>query len=94
MRPRGLTSAAYDADWAPLSAATRDALRDIPDYDRTFSSFISHEADDLARPRVAALKAQGAVILCWTIRSAEDEAKARKIAQNITFEGYAAPFPA
>ena len=94
MRPRGLTTAAYDADWAPLSAATRDALRDIPDYDRTFSSFISHEADDLARPRVAALKAQGAVILCWTIRSAEDEAKARKIAQNITFEGYAASFPA
>ena len=94
MRPRGLTTAAYDADWAPLRAATRDALRDIPDYDRTLSSFISHEADDLARPRVAALKAQGAVILCWTIRSAEDEAKARIIAQNITFEGYAARRPA
>ncbi len=93
-RPRGLTTAAYDTDWGALSAATCDTLRDIPDYDRTLCSFISHEARDLHRPRVAELKAQGAAILCWTIRSPEAEAEARKIAQNITFEDYAAPFPA
>ena len=52
------------------------------------------EAADLAAPRVAELQAQGAAILCWTIKSAEDEAKARKYAQNITFEGYAALPPA
>jgi hypothetical protein len=39
------------------------------------------------------LKAQGAVILCWTIKSAEAEAKARRIAQNITFEQYPALLP-
>ncbi len=93
-RPRGLTTSAYGEDWAPLSAATCDILREIPDYDRTLSSFISHEAHDLSRPRVADLKAQGAAILCWTIRAPEAEADARKIADNITFEGYAAPFPA
>jgi glycerophosphoryl diester phosphodiesterase len=93
-RPRGLTTSAYADDWAPLSAATCDTLREIPDYDRTLSSFISHEALDLSRPRVAELKAQGAAILCWTIRSPEAEAEARKIAHNITFEDYAAPFPA
>lgn len=92
--PRGLTTSAYSDDWAPLLAVTRDTLRAIPDYDRTFASFISHEALDLDRPRVAALKSQGAVILCWTIRSPEAEAKARQIAQNITFEGYPATFPA
>lgn len=92
--PRGLTCSAYGDDWAPLPLATRDRLRDIPDYDRTLSSFISHQATDLARPRVAELQAQGAVILCWTIRSPQAEAEARKIAQNITFEGYAAAFPA
>lgn len=91
---RGLTTSAYGDDWAPLSAATCDALREIPDYDRTHSSFISHEASDLLRPRVADLKAQGAAILCWTIRSPQAEAEARTIAQNITFEGYTAPFPA
>ena len=89
--PRGLTTSAYDPiDWHPLPLAACDALRDIPDYDRTLSSFISHEAGDLARPRVSALRAQGAAVLCWTIRSAQAEAEARKIAQNITFEGYAA----
>lgn len=93
-RPRGLTTSAYGEDWAPLSAATCDILREIPDYDRTLSSFISHEAHDLSRPRVADLKAQGAAILCWTIRAPEAEADARKIADNITFEGYTAPFPA
>jgi glycerophosphoryl diester phosphodiesterase len=89
--PRGLTTSAYDpADWAPVAPEVCDRLRDIPDYDRTGACFISHEARDLGRPRVAALKAQGAAVLCWTIRSPEAEAEARKIAQNVTFEGYAA----
>lgn len=89
--PRGLTTSAWDyADWAPVAPAVCDRLRDIPDYDRTGACFISHEAHDLARPRVAALKGQGATILCWTIRTPEEEAQARQIAQNVTFEGYAA----
>ncbi|MCW1918374.1 glycerophosphodiester phosphodiesterase family protein [Rhodobacter sp. KR11] len=90
--PRGITTSAYGSDWAPLDPATCAALREIPDYDRVGASFISHEAADLARPRVAELKAAGARVLCWTIRSAEDEAKARQVAENITFEGYAAAF--
>ena len=93
--PRGLTTSAYDADdWAPLPKDVCDRLRAIPDYDATGSSFISHEGRDLARPRVAELKAQGAKILCWTIRSAADEAKARLFADNVTFEGYPAALPA
>lgn len=89
--PRGLTTSAYDlGNWAPLDPARCAELREIPDYDRSLSSFISHEAGDLARLRVAQLAAQGAAILCWTIRSPEAEALARKHAQNITFEGYAA----
>lgn len=93
--PRGLTTSAYDpADWAPLSPATCARLRDIPDYDATGATFISHEARDLSRPRVAELKAWGADILAWTIRSPEEEAQARRVAANITFEGYPAPIPA
>lgn len=91
--PRGLTTSAFDLDaWAPLPAATCDRLRDIPDFDATGSCFISHEWTDLARPRVAKLKAEGAAILCWTIRTPTAEATARRIAANITFEGYAAAF--
>ncbi len=93
--PRGIITSAYDpADWAPLSAATCATLRGIPDYDRTQASFISHEWKDLARPRVADLKSQGAAVLCWTIKSAAEEATARQHADNITFERYAAAFPA
>jgi glycerophosphoryl diester phosphodiesterase len=89
---RGLTTAAFDPQgWAPLDPLTCDVLREIPDYDRTMSSFISHEADDLSRPRVGELRRMGAAILTWTIRTPEQEHLARQIAQNITFENYAAP---
>ncbi|NUB46032.1 phosphodiesterase [Fertoebacter nigrum] len=93
--PRGLTTSAFDpAAWGPLPAHVCDQLRDIPDYDRVGASFISHEWGDLARPRVAAMKSAGAAILCWTIRSPTAEATARAIADNITFEHYAAALPA
>ncbi|WP_413869049.1 glycerophosphodiester phosphodiesterase family protein [Albidovulum sp.] len=93
--PRGLTTSAYaPGDWPLLTAATRDRLREIPDYGATGASFISHEAADLSRPRVADLKDGGAAVLCWTIRSPEAEAEARRIAANVTFEGYAAAIPA
>ncbi|MGL4311854.1 MAG: glycerophosphodiester phosphodiesterase family protein [Paracoccaceae bacterium] len=92
--PRGITTSAYaPEDWPLIPAAVRDRLRGIPDYDAVGASFISHEARDLGRDRVMALKAAGATVLCWTIRSPEQEAEARKVAQNVTFEGYAAPIP-
>lgn len=90
-RPRGLTTSSYRSeDWPLIPAATRDRLRGIPDYDAVGASFISHEAADLDRPRVAELKTKGAAILTWTIRSPEADAAARRIAENVTFEGYRA----
>lgn len=91
--PRGLTTCGYDPqDW-PLNDATCARLRDIPDFERSGACFISHQAQDLGRPRVRALAEAGVPVLCWTIRSAEEEAEARKLADNITFEGYAAALP-
>lgn len=89
--PRGLTTSAYDPVEWPLSEQTCARLREIPDFDRVGASFISHEAPDLARPRVAEIKVQGANVLCWTIKSPEAEAEARAIAENVTFEGYLPP---
>ena len=91
--PRGITTWEWepkDAAEDGVDAAACARLREIADYDRTGASFISHHHRDLARPRVADLKAAGAAVLCWTIRNPEEEEEARKIAQNITFEGYAA----
>jgi hypothetical protein len=42
---------------------------------------------------VAELKARGVPVLCWTIRSPAEEAAARRVADNITFEGYLPPLP-
>ena len=89
--PRGITTSSYMAQfWPEVPDDTRKTLRDIPDYDRTGSCFISHEASDLDRPRVTELKSQGAHIFTWTIRSAQQEAEARTIVDNVTFEGYLA----
>ncbi|WP_363323856.1 glycerophosphodiester phosphodiesterase family protein [uncultured Paracoccus sp.] len=89
--PCGLTTCAFaQDDWPMLDEETRDNLAAITDYDASGACFISHDKGDLTNPRVDALKSEGTPILCWTIRSAEQEATAREIADNITFEGYKA----
>ncbi|ETX28021.1 glycerophosphodiester phosphodiesterase family protein [Roseivivax isoporae] len=89
--PRGLVTCAFPAaEWPDVPAPVRDRLRAIPDAGPTGASFVSHDARDLDNPRLAELAAQGVAILCWTIRSAEAEAAARRVAANVTFEGYAA----
>ncbi|WP_306132542.1 glycerophosphodiester phosphodiesterase family protein [Roseivivax marinus] len=86
---RGLTTSAFRPDdWPTLPESVRARLRAIPDVDATEAAFVSHEAADLGSPRIAELKAQGLPILCWTIRSPEDEARARAVADTVTFEGY------
>lgn len=88
----GLTSCDFPAkDWPLLEPATRERLAGLTDFDDSGSCFISHDKGDLDNPRVDALKSQGVPILCWTVKSAEQEEAARRIADNITFEGYAAP---
>ncbi|MGV6848419.1 MAG: glycerophosphodiester phosphodiesterase family protein [Marinibacterium sp.] len=91
--PRGLTTCAFDDAEAPSDAGLRERLREIGDFDRVGASFISHDRRDLDRPRVAALRAGGTPVLCWTIRSPEQEAAARMFADNTTFEGYCPPVP-
>ncbi len=88
---RGLVTDPFKLkDWPTIPAATRSRLRGIPDYDAAGCSFVSHNRTDLDAPRIAELKRAGATILCWTVRSQIAEAAARKIADNVTFEGYLA----
>lgn len=93
--PRGLVTSGFDAhDWPILPDNVRDHLRAIPDFDRAGCSFISHDANDLARPRCQSLRAQGVPVLCWTVGSLAQEHAVRALSDNITFEGYAAAIPA
>lgn len=85
---RGLVTCAFrEADW-PIPKARRAELAKIPDYERAGASFISHDVRDLKCARVLELRQCGASILCWTVRSAAEESRARAIAANVTFEGY------
>jgi glycerophosphoryl diester phosphodiesterase len=92
--PRGLTTSAYRAEEWLLPEHLRTVLRAIPDYERVGASFISHEVNDLDRPRVAELKQGGALVCCWTVKTPEQEALARRVAECITFEGYLADLSA
>jgi glycerophosphoryl diester phosphodiesterase len=85
----GLTTCGYDeGEWPMLDAPTRERLAAIADFDAVGASFISHDRNDLDNPAVTALKARGVPVLCWTIRSPEEAADARQVANNITFEQY------
>ncbi|MBC6441860.1 MAG: phosphodiesterase [Rhodobacteraceae bacterium] len=91
--PRGLVTGTFTSeDRTNIPPERLKELADIADYDRAGAGFISHNAHDLGTPRVAEIARIGA-ILCWTVRSAAQEAKVRMIAQNITFEGYPAEIP-
>lgn len=93
--PRGLTTERFEPEnWPGVPAATLERLTRIPYFDACGAAFVSHHHRDLASPRIAELKSEGAAILCWTIRSPEDEANAREFADNITFEGYEPPIGA
>lgn len=77
---RGLVTDAYAADdWPLLKPEVRQNLRAIADYDRVGASFISHQARDLGNARVAELKASGAHVFTWTIRSPEQEADRKSV---------------
>lgn len=92
--PRGLTSCAFDDPEFAIPGDHRARLASLADYGPAGCSFISHDRADLKNPAVARVKSSGAPILTWTIRTPAQEATARGIADNITFEGYAPAIPA
>ncbi len=87
--PRGLTTCSFSAENWPLLPRNRAAeLIEIPDFEATGASFISHHFKSLDLPAVNRIRQGGDPVLSWTIKSEEDEHKARRVADNITFEGY------
>lgn len=87
--PRGLTTCAFTPeDWPEVPTDRLAKLATLGAVHATGARFISHDWQALDMAPVAALKAQGLPILCWTIRSAKHATQARKVADNITFEGY------
>jgi glycerophosphoryl diester phosphodiesterase len=90
--PRGLTTCNFEDDEWTLPDYRRAELSGLADAERLGVAFISHDRRDLQNPAVRRLKAR-VPVLCWTVRSPAEEATARRIADNITFEGYAPVIP-
>ncbi|MBT7343693.1 MAG: phosphodiesterase [Rhodobacteraceae bacterium] len=87
--PLGLVTDRFESeDWPTLSAERREHLAQILDFGPSGAAFISHNQAQLEDLPVTALKAQEVPVLCWTVRSQDEEHRARRIADNITFEGY------
>lgn len=85
--PRGLTTGPASA-YSHLPDHLRAEMLRIAHYDAADCRFVSHDHRDLDNPRLTELKAGGATILCWTIRSQEEADAALRIADAITFEGF------
>lgn len=90
----GLTTGMFEAEkWGLLPVKRRQELLQIPDFEALGCSFISHDQRALDAAPVARVKATGAPILTWTVRSEAEEIQARKVAANITFENYLPSIP-
>ena len=86
---RGLTTDAFEtSEWPDVKSQRLRQLRHLNDYDAIQASFVSHDRKDLASQSLVRIKAGGDPILCWTVKTSEDEMTARVIADNITFENY------
>lgn len=88
--PLGLVAQAHytETDWPKLDAAQREHLRRLADFSKAQPDFLSWNVRDL--PHVAPLmrRAEGVKILAWTVRTAEDRARAERWADQIIFEGF------
>lgn len=91
--PRGLTSGAFSRDDWRLPDYRCAELANLSDAERVGASFVAHDCRDLDNPAVARLKGAGLPILAWTVRSAEAERTARKLADNVIFEYYRPHIP-
>lgn len=79
--PRGLTA---EGDWRTARRHFRAAFKLGVD-------FISYAIDDLPTPMpILARRVFGIPLICWTVRTREQYMKARRLTDQITFEGFRA----
>jgi glycerophosphoryl diester phosphodiesterase len=91
--PRGIVAeTAYDDGyWKHLPAGIRDGLERFAHAPETDPHFLSWRVGDLPAP--ATVLFRGLLkrpVICWTVRNADDRARATAHADQVTFEGYAA----
>jgi glycerophosphoryl diester phosphodiesterase len=88
--PRGIIGCAFTAeDWPFLSWHQRWHLRHLTHWSATRPDFVSWNLHDLPNlPVTTAHSLIGAPVICWTVRTAEDQAHAAVHADQMIFEGF------
>jgi glycerophosphoryl diester phosphodiesterase len=88
--PRGLIADAFaqGPDWGHIAALARLALRHLLPAAYVWPHFVSYGIHDLPATAPLMLRHLGVPLICWTIRTPEDWAKARLYTDQITFEGF------
>ncbi len=89
--PRGMTAddfSAADPDSGRLSWPQRFALRHLFGAAIVWPHFVSFGIDALPANAPLMLRHIGIPLICWTIRTPEDRAKAHAWTDQITFEGF------
>ncbi|MGF1659734.1 MAG: glycerophosphodiester phosphodiesterase family protein [Rubrimonas sp.] len=86
---RGLVAGAPEVFAEDGAASERcEALAALEDFAAVGACFVSYDARALPQPRVAALRAAGAGVLSWTIRTPAQAAQVAPHVDAITFEGF------
>ena len=85
---RGLVACEFThAFWrARMPAPLRIALRRMAHLDETQPEFISFDVDNLPAWQTARFRRRGLPALCWTVRDPATACRARRYADQITFE--------
>lgn len=89
--PSGIVSEHYQNtdEWRFLSRFQRFKLSKMLHWPQTKPDFISYSIDDLPNRSVSLFENLMSVpVICWTVRTPEQAAKAAKICDQITFEGF------
>lgn len=77
-----------DLDGAQMSRASRVVLRTMALNALSRPHFIAYQLEGLPAAAVSLRRRLGLPVLVWTVRSPEDETRARRFADNIIFEDY------
>lgn len=86
---RGITAdRVTDPYYDNLSLARRLEMQSFSHLPRTKPHFVSFDANGLPFAAVSEIRERGHPVICWTIRSPEQAAKALRYSDQITFENY------
>lgn len=89
--PRGIVAMADygDAEFDHLTAERKASLANLLHFDETRPDFLSWHVKDLPSAAPYLCRSQlGLPVMTWTVRTAEDQARARQHADQMVFEGF------